>query len=249
MGNLSLSQVVASQNSKETTINDADAQLESALTAKASIDLTAFVSGTVLSIAQYLRAVRIDFTGALAADIEVDLLAVSKLTIFSNSTTGGHKVTLKITGSAGDTLVLAPSSLSLAYADGTNVDSVSSGGGGGASVSITASEAIAANDFVNLWNNAGTMNVRKATAADPTKYAHGFAPFAIGLGASGTVDIGGMNSLTVGATPYPQAYLDDVTPGSWRSTPPATVGHIVQPLGPAIPGNGIAFTPQPFVQV
>jgi hypothetical protein len=40
--------------------------------------------------------------------------------------------------------------------------------------SVVASETLAAGDLVNFWNNAGTLNVRKADATAEGKEVHGF---------------------------------------------------------------------------
>lgn len=122
MGNLSLSQVVSNQNNKETTINDATAQLEQALTEKYAKALDGLTSPITLTTAEYLRAMRLDFTGALTADFVANVPAVKKLTIVSNSTTGGHDVTVQIAGGTGVTL--HPGQQKIVFADGVNVNLV-----------------------------------------------------------------------------------------------------------------------------
>jgi hypothetical protein len=44
-------------------------------------------------------------------------------------------------------------------------------------------------------------------------------------------------------------YLSDVTAGSFTRIAPSTSGSIIQPLGIASPGVGVAFTLQTVVQL
>jgi hypothetical protein len=109
------------------------------------------------------------------------------------------------------------------------------------SKSLTASEAIAARDFVNV---SATGQVRKADASND-RPAHGFAQSAIANAASGTVTfegiITGFSGLTVGAT----YYLSDTVAGGISATPPtAGAGKINQQIGVAISATEISFEPQ-----
>lgn len=108
---------------------------------------------------------------------------------------------------------------------------------------IQASEAIAQHDFINIYNASGSMRIRRADASDPLKFANGFAINAIASGASGLVANTGLNPLTV-TTASSEVWLSDTTPGAITTAAPSTSGHIVQPLGPAIVGMGVFFTPQ-----
>jgi len=106
---------------------------------------------------------------------------------------------------------------------------------------FTASEAIAAGAFVNIWDSTGTK-VRNADASGGVaKGADGVAVSAISNAASGIIDlddliIGGLVGLTVGA----YYFLDAVTPGAITATPPTTAGHIVQKVGKAISTTELA---------
>lgn len=103
----------------------------------------------------------------------------------------------------------------------------------GADVSIiTASEALAAGDFVNIWNNTSTANARKADAATSGKSAHGFVLAAVASGASATVYFEGTNNQCTGLTIGDQ-FLSASTPGKPTSTAPSTAGNAVQFLGVA----------------
>ena len=110
------------------------------------------------------------------------------------------------------------------------------------SVPVIASEAIAGNSFVNVYDNAGTPNMRNAVATDPTKFANGFVKNAVAMNATGQFFGLGLCPVAVPTTSS-AAWLSDVTPGGWRATPPPrTAGYIWQSLGPAIEGEGIFFS-------
>ena len=99
-----------------------------------------------------------------------------------------------------------------------------------------ASEAIDAGDFVNLWNDSGTLKARKADASTPTvgKPADGFVRDNALLGA--TVNVYNtdyndqLSALTIGA----DYFLSDVSPGGIITPAPTTSGHIAQYLGKAV---------------
>lgn len=112
-----------------------------------------------------------------------------------------------------------------------------------ATVVITASEALSAGDFVNVWNSAGNFRVRKADGSASGKEAHGFVLAAVSNGASATVYFPGEeNTQVAGATPGP-VYLSDTTAGGFTSTAPTTSGHVVQRLGVAVAATEIIFEP------
>ena len=106
-----------------------------------------------------------------------------------------------------------------------------------------ATEAISANSFVNFWNNAGVISVRNANANDAGKFACGFALSTVAPGGYPLVQPSGINAMSYGG-PFAQVWLSDTVPGSFTTTPPSATGSIVQPVGMAIPGVGIFFTPQ-----
>ena len=64
---------------------------------------------------------------------------------------------------------------------------------------ITTSEAIAAGDWVNVWNSTGAK-VRKADATVAGKEAHGFVLSGFGSGVSATVYFEGSNTAVTGQT-------------------------------------------------
>lgn len=59
---------------------------------------------------------------------------------------------------------------------------------------IVASEALAAGDLVNIWNDGGTAKVRKADASVAGKEAHGFVLAAVSNAANATVYFEGSNN-------------------------------------------------------
>ena len=107
---------------------------------------------------------------------------------------------------------------------------------------LVASEALADGDLVNVWNNAGTANVRKADANSAGKEAHGFVLAAVASSASATVYFEGTNSHCTGLTPGMQ-FLSSSTPGKSATTAPTGTGKIVQKVGLAINATTINFEP------
>lgn len=127
--------------------------------------------------------------------------------------------------------------------------SVLPAGVGQNTVSATASEALAAGDLVNLYNNAGTINARKADATAEGKECHGFVKAAVANAATATVFTSG-NILTglTGLTPGARQYVA-TSPGARTETPPATAGNVVQMVGVAVSATSIAFEPEEPITV
>lgn len=110
---------------------------------------------------------------------------------------------------------------------------------GADTATITASEALAAGDFVNVWNSTGAK-VRKADASVAGKEAHGFVLSAVSNGAAATVYFEGSNSQVTGQTPGP-VYLSAATAGAATATAPSGSGNVVQRVGFAISSTVINF--------
>jgi hypothetical protein len=108
---------------------------------------------------------------------------------------------------------------------------------------ITASEALSAGDFVNVWNSTGAK-VRKADASTSGKEAHGFVLAAVSNGASATVYFEGTNTQVSGATAG-VIYLSATTPGGFTSTSPSAAGQTSQRIGFAVSTTGINFNSGP----
>lgn len=100
---------------------------------------------------------------------------------------------------------------------------------GADTASVIASEALAAGDLVNIWNNAGTPNVRKADATTSGKEAHGFVLAAVSASASATIYFEGSNTAKSGLTGGKQ-YLA-TTAGATTTTAPSAAGNVVQIVG------------------
>lgn len=113
---------------------------------------------------------------------------------------------------------------------------------GADTVSIVASEALTAGNFVNIWNNAGTPNVRKADGSTSGKTAHGFVLAAVASAASATVYLAGQNTQLTGLTAG-DVFLSDVTPGGVVATAPVGTGKTVQRVGVAVSATVVDFRP------
>ena len=102
---------------------------------------------------------------------------------------------------------------------------------------ILASENLGAGDFVNIYNNAGTANVRlaDATAANAAEIAHGFVLNNVTSGNNATVYFEGTNDQVSGLTPGVTYALSDTTPGGVVALGSATTtaGESLQILGVA----------------
>ena len=104
--------------------------------------------------------------------------------------------------------------------------------------SVVASEILAAGDLVNLYDNDGTINARKADNSN-SRPAHGYVLDGVAAEASGDVyfsgTISGLTTLTVGA----EYYLG--TTGAITATAPSAQGTIVQAVGVALSATELRF--------
>ncbi len=130
-------------------------------------------------------------------------------------------------------------------ADGRLANSLMPVGIGAAVATIVASEALAAGDFVNIWNNAGTRNVRKADASN-NRPAHGFVLSSVASAASATVYQQGENTGLTGLTPGEIRFLSATTAGTSTTAPPSTAGHLIQELGVSYSATSLLFEFNPF---
>ena len=108
------------------------------------------------------------------------------------------------------------------------------------------SENLAAGDFVNIFNDAGTPTARKADATN-SRRAMGYVLTAVTSPANATVYLSGSNTaVTVAATQVGPVYL--AATGGFSTSPPspgATV--ILQQLGNITNANAIVFEPDPVI--
>jgi len=115
-------------------------------------------------------------------------------------------------------------------------------------MSLVASEAIAAGDFVNIHDVAGVAKIRKIDADDPTKDADGFVLTACASGAAVFVMTAGINTA-VTVTSAGEVWASTTAGGFMTSpldqTDEANTGKLFQSIGKGIPGVGILFNPKP----
>jgi hypothetical protein len=112
---------------------------------------------------------------------------------------------------------------------------------------ITASEALAGGDVVNIWLDetpvTGGPRVRKADAAT-ARDAHGFVLDAVDADAEARVyfegNVTGLTGLVAGVL-----YLSGTTAGKTTSTAPSTATYIVQRVGFATAETSFNFQSQP----
>ena len=110
---------------------------------------------------------------------------------------------------------------------------------GADTATVTASETLAAGDWVNVWNDAGTAKVRKADATTAGKEVHGFVLSAVTSGNPATVYFEGTNTQVTGQTPGP-VYLQ-TTAGAGGATIPSASGNVVQHIGVAVSATAVNF--------
>ena len=113
---------------------------------------------------------------------------------------------------------------------------------GADTASITASEALAAGDLVNIWNSTGAK-VRKADASTAGKEAHGFVLSAVTSAATALVYFEGTDTQVSSLTPGVQ-FLS-TTPGIASATAPSGSGNIVQRVGYATAATALNFDAGP----
>ena len=106
---------------------------------------------------------------------------------------------------------------------------------------IAATEALAAGDFVNVYNSSGAK-CRKADASTVGKEAHGFILAAVDSGNNATVYFEGTNTQVTGHTPG--VVFLSATPGLATSTAPSSAGNVVQRIGFATGTTAINFQSQ-----
>lgn len=107
---------------------------------------------------------------------------------------------------------------------------------------VASSENLVAGDYVNIWNNAGTPNVRKADATAAGKEAHGFVLAPVTSPAAALVYHEGTNTSVTGQTGG-NVFLS-TTPGLGTATAPSGLSNVVQRLGVAVSATAVSFEPQ-----
>lgn len=117
--------------------------------------------------------------------------------------------------------------------------------------SIVTSENLAAGDFVNVYDNAGTVSARRADASSNAKEAHGFVLAGVTSPAAATVYFEGTNTALTGLTKGVKYFLSHSTPGGVveAASLTTTAGHIVQEIGQSLSTTEISFEPQSTVEL
>lgn len=127
--------------------------------------------------------------------------------------------------------------------------SVMPSGIGATTVAALASETLAANDLINLYNNVGTINARKADGTSEGKECHGFVKAGFASAAMATIYTPGdvITGLT-GLTPGARQYLA-TTAGARTETAPSTTGNVSQMIGVAVSATSMIFEPEEPITV
>lgn len=111
------------------------------------------------------------------------------------------------------------------------------------------SENLTAGDFVNLYNNTGAINVRKADATTNAKPADGFVLAGVTSPANATVYLISAKNTAVTGLTIGSEYFLSTTPGAITSTAPSTAGNIVQRLGKAKSATEFIFENQDYFEL
>ncbi len=124
--NLLITEVLASQNQKEVTINQAFVELEAAMTNAITIAMTdADLTLTSTEDGQAYGNLAFQFTGTITATRHINLPNTPKLYLIMNNTSAslGESLIIKCATGAGSTVSVATSSslYTVVFCDGTNV--------------------------------------------------------------------------------------------------------------------------------
>lgn len=112
-------------------------------------------------------------------------------------------------------------------------------------MTIVASEALAAGALVNIWSNAGVLSARNADGSAAGKPADGFVLSAVANAANALVYleeamITGLSGLTLGS----DAFLSTTVAGAITNTIPTGAGKVAQQVGKALSATTILFRPR-----
>lgn len=116
-------------------------------------------------------------------------------------------------------------------------------------VTCPASENLTSGNLINLWNNSGTINARKADGTTNGKPAHGFVLTNVTSPANATVYLPSQTNTTLSGLTVGADYYLGITAGGLVTTPPSAAGNIVQYVGTAHSATAMVFTPGPTVEV
>jgi len=113
---------------------------------------------------------------------------------------------------------------------------------------IEASENLSAGDFVNVFNDSGTVKVRRADASSVGREANGFVLSAVTAPNNATVYFSGINDELTGLDLGAIYYLS-TTAGDVATTRPSTAGQFVQKLGRTLSATEISFEHHSTIEV
>lgn len=152
--------------------------------------------------------------------------------IYNNAGTLTEKASIQSSAGAGDA-----GKIPALDAAGRLDTSMMPTGIGADTASVLASENLTAGNFVNIYNNGGTANCRKADATTTGKEANGFVLSAVTSGQQATIYFEGSNTQVAGATPG-NVFLA-TTAGASTPTAPSSSGNVVQRIGVATSATSI----------
>lgn len=183
---------------------------------------------------------------ALNAAGILDLTIVNGKATSAGAGDSGKLAALNASGILDDTILNATVSSSankVVKLDGTGkLDStVMPVGIGADTASITTSEAVAAGDWINIWNSTGPK-ARKADATTAGKKAMGFVLAGAASGALATVYFEGTNTQVSGQVAG-DVFLQ-TTAGLGGATAPSAAGNVVQNIGFATSATSVNFQSQ-----
>lgn len=112
---------------------------------------------------------------------------------------------------------------------------------GAETITRPASEALAAGDLVNIWNDAGTSRVRRADASAAGKPAHGFVLAGVANSATATIYLEGTITGLTGLTAGANQFLSPTTPGARTETAPTAANQVNQLVGYALSATEMTF--------
>ena len=156
--------------------------------------------------------------------------ATTSSTSISNSTAIGASSTV----GTSNTMVFGASTVT-SFKTGAGADIVTSSNIGSYAAAadiavIFASENLSAGDFVSLWNNAETPNVRRAIASVSNKPAHGFVLSSVSASGNATVYFSGTNNQCTALSGGLDMFLS-TSAGQPTATVTMSSGYVVQYLG------------------
>jgi hypothetical protein len=114
--------------------------------------------------------------------------------------------------------------------------------------SIVASEALAAGDWINVYNNAGTVNMRKADGSATGKPANGYVLAAVASAATGTAYFDGINTQLSGLTGG-IVWLSTSTPGGSQQAIPSGTGKVNQVVATAVSATAAKLNIMPPIEL